>query len=850
MSAFDSYIDDGTLAYRQQQRRKVNTCLQCKTRKVKCDKVRPHCGPCQRRRIPVDRCIWAEEADPEQLQQPSAAVGGGGGAEWPSSVYEHPTPPPAAPSSGSSLLGLSDTDARAVLERISRLEMRMRSAGPDFDSITPASNTIPSSAPPPAPARRIDAAIPAAGTSNARAALPAVVPTRQAPASTSTAQPQTQPSSAVAPRPATVPNPIEVISLIDDDDDASTGSETLSAGLSGVSPDAWFPFAAPTTKERFEAILASLPEDRAINGLLDGFRASETLVPLGISWRLFRVQLINLRGDIADWRNGYAEDAGVDHSFLALLFEVMAAAAECKSAQDLVRSGVATTAEQVPELIEEWHDSCRSLLAMSDLLDQPNLNLLTALSLFRLHPAKHGKVNAVCTYSHLCMTLARKLGIDSLGTARDDSIRWLASGEDADPTIRTGPVVAVRKAQFYEGDEYQAAEEAALLQRLLDQAGESDDALLRRGDEALETVLADRSHLVREAARMLWVQLQWQSSMCGEQAAATTTQRSSSRVTLQVEEAEVADGDSFELPAMAHASSGGPSAPSSFKIHGDLGRILSKLPPPPPPASPGATGRELEKWHDDLVALAPYPAADARASERSQAHACVAALTARWLALRELRRWLHHPRLASLARRDATTVVKAAQRLRSITAGVEAKMLAPWYDVALLQAGVVALLYPLLYPSAPEPAPEPDQDTAPPTLTHQVQSIVTLTSRTPSSLPLHANGTPNSTQTDPHRPRNGARLLHALLSLLTYRQQRRIAIKRENQDDDVPMLLDPSFEDDIEPKPPEMLQHDPVAPYFEALRRLPDDQERDDAAAKARRAVRKAGFWILLDGIV
>lgn len=240
-----------------------------------------------------------------------------GEAEWSTAAYDtshsHSQPQPA---SGGSLLGLSETDARAVLERISRLEMRIKNDAPEFQ------------APAPVPSHQIDplmlAGATAAGVAHARAL-------------------HTSDRVGDAAGQATLPQDAAMAIL------AQQAVNPQLTSTTNVADENRFPFAIEASREHTKYILGLLPNDHVVNVLLDSFRQVEAASPLGISWRLIRVQLINLRGEVADWRSGQIEEPDVDLSFLALLFQLMVCAIECKAIDEVVREGIAASAEQVPE---------------------------------------------------------------------------------------------------------------------------------------------------------------------------------------------------------------------------------------------------------------------------------------------------------------------------------------------------------------------------------------------------------------------------------------------------------------------------------------------------------------------
>ena len=103
--------------------------------------------------------------------------------------------------------------------------------------------------------------------------------------------------------------------------------------------------------------------------------------------------------------------------------------------------------------------------------------------------------------------MARKLGIHRLGTATDDAARWESTPESEDVSLRTGPVTAMRKALFEGGETFALEEEARLIRAIRS----SSNAPERR--EHVGTLIPERSHLVREAARSLWCALGWQLAL-------------------------------------------------------------------------------------------------------------------------------------------------------------------------------------------------------------------------------------------------------------------------------------------------------------------------------------------------
>ncbi len=471
------------------KRRKVNTCLQCKARKVKCDKVRPLCGPCQRRRVSADQCIFADEADPETLQH---YLGPDYLAQQGYDVSEVASQP------GRGLLGgLQESQARAVLDRITR-EMQKGDA--------------------------------AASQTN---------------------------GNSIAQTAAAASAPVLAETLLGSSAAAANGGASGSAGANAVgSLEAanLFPFASEPTHERTKLILGLLPNDHVVNVLLDSLRTFESKSPLGISWRLIRIQLINLRGDISDWRTGQVEEPDVDLSFLALLFELMVSAIDCKPVEDVISEGIALTAEQVPEMTDRWHATCQALLSMSNFVHQPNLNTVCTQFLFYLYELRRGRFKVAEHHLQSSFNSAKSICMHQLSSAEDDAARWAATAETDDVTIRTGAVTAMRKAQFEGGEVFAVSEEQSILRSLRDN---SNTATNIRRRELLQTNIPDRTHLVREAARMLWASLTWHLELVtpppplGEalEDSEWTTKLSS------IDEAHLSDGEATALPTGPSLSS-------------------------------------------------------------------------------------------------------------------------------------------------------------------------------------------------------------------------------------------------------------------------------------------------------
>lgn len=136
-----------------------------------------------------------------------------------------------------------------------------------------------------------------------------------------------------------------------------------------------------------------------------------------------------------------------------------------------------------------------------------------------------------------------------LGSALEDQQRWRQHPEEEDTMIRTGAVTAMRKALFEGGEAFALSEEKKVLHSLRGRRSVSR-SLLR-------TNIPDRSHLVRESARILWTSLTWHFDFFfGGSSSANWGDGQSWNTTLsKVDEAHLPDGESADLPTSSFSAS-------------------------------------------------------------------------------------------------------------------------------------------------------------------------------------------------------------------------------------------------------------------------------------------------------
>lgn len=123
--------------------------------------------------------------------------------------------------------------------------------------------------------------------------------------------------------------------------------------------------------------------------------------------------------------------------------------------------------------------------------------------------------------------------------------------------IRTGAVTATPKALFEGGESFALSEERKLLHSLRQRQ--------RLTRPLLRTNIPDRSHLVREAARTLWISLTWHLTFFTSLTSSADRDDHSSSATklTQIDEAHLPDGETSDLP---NSSTSASDATRFFKL--------------------------------------------------------------------------------------------------------------------------------------------------------------------------------------------------------------------------------------------------------------------------------------------
>lgn len=365
------------------KRRKINTCLPCKRRKVKCDRQKPHCGQCRKSQIPMEDCTWSApvehtvtQASTSQREFPAAEVAGAmeasgstvNGSQW------YGTPP--------------DGNAQALMERITALEAALASSqgrlpggvngGRDTGAWGEGKGTL------------------LAHTSEAERGMAADTLTMIAQQTSATFE------------DATRLGKLKYRRLFPSD-----GVPTWARGDS---------FAA-----KGKEAVGLLPEVKVIQMMLqavDGIHGHG--MSLGISIKLLEAQIETLNLQVF----GANERApSLDLSFVAALLFLFAVAADLLPTEQMVSAELAETEEGVQEAIDSWMSAGDRLLRAIDYKSKPNLNVLFTLLLKRQLQAARGQANAASLTLGQVIRLARVMGLDKLGSQRDDAMAWTASAK-------------------------------------------------------------------------------------------------------------------------------------------------------------------------------------------------------------------------------------------------------------------------------------------------------------------------------------------------------------------------------------------------------------------------------------
>lgn len=114
-----------------------------------------------------------------------------------------------------------------------------------------------------------------------------------------------------------------------------------------------------------------------------------------------------------------------DLSFASLLFSIITCAASLLLEPELKAIGISLpTKESYTNLLDQWNIATMDLLRLSRFYEKPNVNSLLAIISMRIYSHRRNKWGPYILLSSLALRAAELIGLDKLGTAREDEIRW------------------------------------------------------------------------------------------------------------------------------------------------------------------------------------------------------------------------------------------------------------------------------------------------------------------------------------------------------------------------------------------------------------------------------------------
>lgn len=528
------------------KRRKINTCFPCKQRKVKCDRQQPYCGQCQKHRIPAERCVWSSDISmgPEMHTHSALAF--------------------SKPDGGHSSLHLSnewagaqgaelalDNESRAMLDRINHLErlqagssqasheMHTAATGSQIDPLLLGTTLMDVNT------ERQGASLPndQAIVSELAFWRSKVQEHRPSHAGENSHMAQMQAEQNIAADAlAMFARHSQQGSLGSGDQAALQRAGAVGASMPGSSSDseavprqnivnalldnATFQVNNASSPARIRAALDMLPNNQQTDYLLKILQTVDENVSYGISWRLVKMQLTNLRSQIANWNGMHTSlPENLDLSFLALLLVLLGLAAQYTESRFFIDQGFCTAPEQISTLVDAWVDSAQALMAMDDFVNKTNWNHIATLLFCIDHHALRGKLMLCFTTMAMLVRLAELQGYHTLGSAKDDEEKW--SKSPASKQVCLSAVVGVPNTDT------------------------SRPETLIRPSIQTATSLPDRSHLVREAARRLWYKIASQDMILSTVVHRTSLidpKRVTTQYPLNVDEEDLPDGETHVLP--------------------------------------------------------------------------------------------------------------------------------------------------------------------------------------------------------------------------------------------------------------------------------------------------------------
>lgn len=368
------------------KRRKINTCLPCKRRKVKCDREKPYCGQCKKSSIPAEECTWSAAVESHGASLPLSAaqtlfpsttfttVGDittantSSGTQWydPANSswnqFSIPTNGATAESNGTQVL----------LERIAALEALIESSRDNGRREGAASETGSSGANIFTQTLESDAGI-------AADALAMIA--RQASNSLPLA---IKPSRLRCPR------------MFPD----------LDAVL------------LPTCAADIRNAVSLLPHLPVLMALLDVLdNVQNHGIYIGVPVKLCSIQIDVLASSSSN-------SQAIDLSMVAAALLVCAVGLDLLSSEQAAELSITDSEYAISVMVEEWSTACDRLLYAIDSDRRPNINTLVSKALRRHLQASNGLAIPASATLQSAIQLARGMGLDKMQSQREDMAKW------------------------------------------------------------------------------------------------------------------------------------------------------------------------------------------------------------------------------------------------------------------------------------------------------------------------------------------------------------------------------------------------------------------------------------------
>lgn len=426
------------------KRRKINTCLPCKRRKVKCDREKPHCGQCKKSQIPEEECTWSAPVDhstmtsgtPSLTPYPTTAdtsLTNGNNSQWLLSSSDT-----SAWNGNISVSGQAAESVQALLERIVALESAL-------------------------------------ATSRSRKHING----------NNEEWPDEKISLGSGDARGIAADALAMIARQSGDDGlgvANRHNKVTYKRLFAQSSLTWPSMSALSSRVRDDLTL--LPDVKGLFGALQTLDAVQQHgISLGVPVGLVEAQLAFL---ITQSSLPTDQFPAIDLSAVALLFYLLAVSVDLMSTEQAILLELVENEEAIPSFIDIWIETADHILQEVQYDSKPNLNIVITLLLKRQFQASRGNENAASVALGSCILLSRGMAIDKIGSQKDDLSAWESSPDNK------------RQADYWQT----VIDQAQYMNPHF-----SEDSNLDLQSISKMPWLSPRNSLVREAARQVYTYL-------------------------------------------------------------------------------------------------------------------------------------------------------------------------------------------------------------------------------------------------------------------------------------------------------------------------------------------------------